>query len=232
MKTTIQLLSVVLLTAINSFGQGSSEIQENINLIKQNFTSSQASIKKYSWIETTTTFLNGEQKSVAQNQCYYDVSGNLVKVPTGATTQAKTPGGIRGRIAANKKEDIEAYIEKAKTQIKAYIPPQPSKLQEIYASGRVEIKVLDPGKKFELDFFDYIKTDDLLAIQVDFVNKALMEYNINTYMDSPSDAVSLDVTFQNLPDGTLYSGHITFNAPSKKLKIVMVNSGYRLGTGQ
>lgn len=231
MKTTIKLLALLLLATLNSFGQNSN-IQDNINLIKQNFAQSQASIKKYSWIETTTTYVNGEQKSVAQNQCYYDVTGTLVKVPTGATTQAPTPRGIRGRIAENKKADIEAYIEKAKTQIKAYIPPQSDKLQSIYAAGGVGIKVLQPGSKFELDFPNYIKTGDLLAIQVDLANKMLMQYNINTYMDSPSDAVTLDVTFQNLPDGTLFSGNVTFNAPSQKLKIVMVNSGYTLGNGQ
>jgi hypothetical protein len=207
-------------------------MQQNIALIKQNFTASQNSIKQYSWIETTTVYVNGEQKSVTQNQCYYDVTGQLTKVPTGATTQAKTPGGIRGKIAANKTADMEAYIEKAKTQIKAYIPPQPAILDKIYASGGVGIKVLVPNQQFELDFPNYLLSGDLLAIQLDVVKKVLMQYNINTYIDTPSDAVTLAVTFQNLPDGTLYSGNITFNAPSQNLKIVMTNSGYRLGNGQ
>lgn len=231
MKTAIHVLAFTLIISMSSFGQGN-QTQQNIALIKQNIAASQTSIKQYSWIETTTVYVNGEQKSVTQNQCYYDVNGQLTKVPTGATTQAKTPGGIRGKIAANKTADMEAYIEKAKTQIKAYIPPQSAILDKIYASGGVGIKVLVPNQQFELDFPNYLLSGDLLAIQLDVVKKVLMQYNINTYIDTPSDAVSLAVTFQNLPDGTLYSGNITFNAPSQNLKIVMTNSGYRLGSGQ
>ena len=232
MKKISKMLLLLLLTSVSSFGQGSPEIQESINLIIQNFAESQQSIKKYSWIETTTTFLNGEQKAVTQNQCYYDVTGTLVKVPTGATTAAATPRGIRGRIAERKKDDIETYVEKAKTQIKAYIPPQSEKLQEIYAAGGVGIKILDPGMKYELDFPDYLKKGDMLAIVANTSNKILMNYNIKTYMDTPSDAVTLDVAFQTLPDGTSYSGNVTFTAPSQNLKIVTVNSGYKLGSGQ
>ncbi|WP_264563746.1 hypothetical protein [Flavobacterium sp. N3904] len=231
MKTTIKLLLLFVLASTSSFAQNPS-IQQSIALIKQNFEASKISAKKYSWIETTTVFIDGNQKSVTQNQCYYDVTGTLIKVPTGATTQAETPGGIRGRIIANKKADIEDYIAKAKTQIKAYIPPQTSVLEQLYSAGAVGIKVLLPGQKFELDFPNYLKQGDLLAIQVDMVNKVLLEYNINTYMDTPSDAVTLNVNFQNLPDGTTYSGNIIFIAPSQKLKIVVTNSGYKLGSGQ
>ena len=232
MKKISKMLLLLLLTSVTSFGQGSPEIQESISLIKKNFADSQVSIKKYSWIETTTTFLNGEQKSESQNQCYYDVTGTLVKVPTGATSATGKPRGIRGRIAERKKDDIETYVEKAKTQIKAYIPPQSEKLQEIYAAGGVGIKILAPGMKYELDFPDYLKKGDMLAIVANTSNKILMNYNVNTYMDTPSDVVTLDVAFQTLPDGTSYSGNVTFAAPSQNLKIVTVNSGYKLGSGQ
>ncbi len=231
MKKISTIMSLMILSTFVVFGQGD-ETKESLALVKQNFEQSQTSIKKYSWIETATVYLNGEQKSVEQNQCYYDVNGTLVKVPTAATTQPKEMRGIRGRIADKKKEELKAYVEKAKTQIKAYIPPQSSKLQEIYASGGMGIKILDPGMKYELDFPDYLKTGDLLSIVVNTSNKILMQYNVKTYMDTPADAVTLDVTFQNLPDGTSYSGNVTFTAPSQNLKIETVNSGYRLGSGQ
>lgn len=230
MKKSILLSLLVLFTTSVVFSQGD-ESKESLALIKQNFEQSQTNIKKYSWIETTTVFVNGEQKSVEQNQCYYDVTGTLVKVPTAATTQPKEMRGIRGRIADKKIDEMKEYIEKAKTQIKAYIPPQSAKLEQIYASGGVGIKILEPGKKYELDFPDYLKTGDMLSIVANTSNKILMNYNVKTYMDTPSDAVTLDVAFQTLPDGTSYSGNITFNAPSQNLKIVTVNSGYKLGSG-
>ena len=126
MKKKFTIVTFLFLSTIATFAQGD-ETKESIALIKQNFEQSQANIKKYSWIETATVFVDGEQKSVMQNQCYYDVTGTLVKVPTGATTQPKEMRGIRGRIADKKIDEMKEYIEKAKTQIKAYIPPQPTK---------------------------------------------------------------------------------------------------------
>lgn len=231
MKTIKITMVFMLLSTFVAFSQGN-ETKESLALIKQNFEQSQTNIKKYSWIETATVYLNGEQKSVEQNQCYYDVTGTLVKVATGATTQPKEERGIRGRIADRKIDELKEYITKAKTQIKAYIPPQSSKLEQIYASGGMGVKILDPGMKYELDFPDYLKAGDMLSIVVNTSNKILMNYNIKTYMDTPSDAVTLDVAFQTLPDGTSYSGNVTFTAPSQNLKIVTVNSGYKLGSGQ
>jgi hypothetical protein len=160
------------------------------------------------------------------------VTGTLVKVPTAATTQPKEMRGIRGRIAENKTDEMKDYVEKAKTQIKAYIPPQATKLDQLYNSGNVAVKVLSPNKEYELDFSNYLLTGDLLAVQLNVVNKVLTAYKINTYLDSPSDTVTLDVEFQSLPDGTSYPGNVTFNSASKNLKIVVVNSGYRMGSGQ
>lgn len=231
MKTTKSLVALFMLISATVFSQ-QNQMQENFNLIKLNLSESKNSIKKYSWIETTTVYVNGEQKSVSQNQCYYDVNGVLTKVPTGATTQAATPRGIRGRIAENKKDEMEEYVKKAVAQIKLYIPPQPETLQSIYAAGKVGIKIIEPQKQFELDFPNYLLSGDMVAIKVDLARKVLMGYGVNTYIDDPSDAVSLDVKFQNLPNGTSYSGDVTFNAPSKNLKIEMVNSGYRIGSGQ
>jgi hypothetical protein len=48
--------------------------------------------------ETITTYLNGEQKSVKPNQCYFGMDGTLTKVATGNTTSASSPGGLRGKI--------------------------------------------------------------------------------------------------------------------------------------
>jgi len=50
-------------------------------------------------------------------------------VATGATTApAKTPGGIRGKVAANKKEEMADYINACVDKIKTYLPPDAGKL--------------------------------------------------------------------------------------------------------
>ena len=71
------LLIILLLFAGISSVYAQAEMQENVAMIKKNLTDSKAAMKKYEWIETTNVFVNGEQKSVIQKQCYYAVDGKL-----------------------------------------------------------------------------------------------------------------------------------------------------------
>jgi hypothetical protein len=231
MKKLTNIMVLLLLTVFLANGQ-SNELQDAVNLIKKNLVDSKANIVKYEWIETVTAFVDGEQKSVKQNQCYYSVDGKLTKVATGATTPAgKSPGGIRGKIAENKKEEMADYIEAALTKIKTYIPPQAETIQKIYADGKVGVKIIEPGKKFKLDFPDYAEPGDLVSISLDKANKLLMGYAINTFVEGPGDPVSLVINLKTLPDGTSYPADVTFNSASKKVKIVLANSGYKVGAG-
>jgi hypothetical protein len=231
MKKNSFVLAMFMFTGMAySFGQAN-EMQDDVNMIVKNLTDSKESIKKYEWIETTTTFVNGEQKSVKQMQCYYGVDGTLTQVETGGTTETKTPPGIRGKIVENKKEDMSDYIGRAITKIKTYIPPQADKIKQIYAAGGTAIHILEPGKKFKIDFPDYLQKGDMLSVTLDKVNKLLLGYSVNTFVDDATDKVSLDITFKTLPDGTSYAGDITFNSAGKNVKIVMANSGFKLGAG-
>jgi hypothetical protein len=232
MKKLIKVLTIVFLATVHMANGQSEALQENVNLIKKNLSESKANIVKYEWIETITTFVNGEQKSVKQSQCYYSLDGQLTKVATGATTApGKTPPGIRGKIAENKKEEMADYIEAALAKIKTYIPPKADVIQKIYADGKAGIKVLEPGKKFKLEFPDYSQPGDLVSITLDKEHSLLLGYNVNTFVEGPDDPISLVIAMKTLPDGTSYPANITFNSASKKVKIVLANSGYKVGAG-
>lgn len=233
MKTRTKLMVLIILGSVGFVNAQSNELQEDVNLIKKNLIESKENIKKYEWIETVTTFVKGDQKSVKQNQCYYSVDGQLTKVATGATTPAKkSPSGMRGKIAENKKEEMADYIEAALSKIKTYIPPKAEAIQKVYNVGNVSIKILEPGKKFKLDFPDYSQKGDMVSITLDKANKLLMGYNVNTFVEGPKDPVSLSITLKTLPDGTSYPAEITFNSTSKNVKIVLANSGYKVGGGR
>ena len=208
------------------------DMQENIAMIKKNLTDSKAAMKKYEWIETTTVFVKGEQKSVKQKQCYYAVDGKLTKVETGGSTAAKTPGGIRGKVAANKKEDMTDYAKNAIEKVQTYLPPDPEKLQKIYNDGKVGIQVLEPNKKFKLSFPDYNEAGDVLAISLSKTDQKLMALDVSTSVDDPKEKVAFNVTFSDLPDGTQFQGTTTLDAPAKDLKIVIVNSGFKNASGK
>jgi hypothetical protein len=230
MKKTNLLLALILfaLTA-TSFAQA--DMKETVAMIKTNLVQSKEKIKQYAWIETTKIYIKGELKTTKQNQCYYSVDGQLTKVATGGTDQAKAPRGLKGKIVANKKEEMADYVAKAVEKVKAYLPPDGEKIQQIYGAGKMNIQILEPNKKFKLSFPDYLQQGDVLAISLDKVSQKLMGLDVNTYIDEPEDKVVFNVTYKDLPDGTQYSVSTSLVAAAKDLKIVIENSGYKKGAG-
>jgi hypothetical protein len=206
------------------------DMKENIAIIKKNLSESKAAMKKYEWIETTTTFMKGEQKGVTQKQCYYAVDGKLTKVETGGSTEAKKPGGLRGKIVENKKEEMSDYVKKAIAKIQTYLPPDSQKIQKIYADGNVSIQVIEPNKKFKLTFPDYNETGDLLSITLNMSTQKIMAVDVSTSVETPNEKVEFNITYSDLPDGTQYQNTITLDSQTKNLKIAIANSGFKNAT--
>ena len=231
MKKLNLLLILVLLAGITRVS-AQADMQENVTMIKKNLTDSKAAMQKYEWIETTTVFVKGEQKSVKQKQCYYALDGKLTKVETGGSTAAKTPGGLRGKVAENKKADMSDYAKKAIEKVQTYLPPDPEKLQKLYNDGKVGIQILEPNKKFKLSFPDYNEAGDVLSISLSKTDQKLIALDVSTSVDDPKEKVAFNVTFSDLPDGTQFQGTTTLDAPAKDLKIVIVNSGFKNASGK
>ncbi len=221
-------MSAMLILGFNAglFAQ-QPDMKEVIGMVKKNLATSKSNLVNYEWQETTTTFYKGEQKSVKTNRCYYSVDGKLTKVEVGGGTKEKAKGGVRGKMAENKKDDMSAYIEKAMTKVRTYLPPDAAKIQELFGSGKTSVQVLEPGKKLKLSCPDYKVKGDLLALGINTASQKLMMMDVNTYLDKPDQKVLFNVAYSDLPDGTQYAGTTTIDAPAEQLKIVIVNSGYK-----
>jgi hypothetical protein len=78
-----------------------------------------------------------------------------------------------------------------------------------------------------VEFPSFIQPSDLLAIDVD--GKALLPsaLSVATYLDKPDDAVTLDVRFGALADGTSYTAQTTLEAKAKNIRVVVENAGHR-----
>ena len=123
-------------------------------------------------------------------------------------------------------------MKKAIAKIQTYLPPDPEKIQKIYAGGSVSIQVLEPGKKFKLSFPDYNEKGDLVTISLDKANQKLIGASVSTSVDNPAEKVIFNITYKDLPDGTQYAVNTILDAQAKNLKIVIENSGYKKGAGQ
>lgn len=202
-------------------------LQERVVALKTTFAASQANLRQYEWIETTVVSLNGEEKSRKQQRCYYGADGVLQKVLVDASPPPEKKPGLRGRIVANKTAELTAYMQSAVSLVKSYIPPDPARIQASKDAGKVTIQVLEPGKRVQVNFHDYQLPGDNLAVVIDVANNVIAGLAVSSYLDGPTDAVTLDAKMGQLNDGTIYTSDTTLNGAAKNLTVTVQNTGYR-----
>ena len=201
--------------------------------LKQNLADSQKRLRQYEWIETTAISLKGEEKSRKQQRVYYGADGKLTKVPLGEPQPAAESGGggrrggrLKARVVENKKSDMQEYMEKAVALIHQYVPPAPDRIQQAKDAGNLQVQPQADGR-VRVEFKNFVQPSDLLAIDVDAKAALLSALNLATYLEMKEDAVTLDVRFATLADGTSYSAQTTLDATAKNIRVVVENSGHR-----
>jgi len=227
LSTRLSILLVLLCAAACGAAQAQQQgAAERVDALKAGLAASQAALRHYQWIETTNVSLKGEVKSSVQKRCYYGADGVLQKVEVSAAPQAAPPPGLRGRIAANKKEELTTYMQSAVALVKTYVPPDPVKLQAVKDAGDVSLQLAGSGTEVKLAFSNYEKSGDSLDVSINLANNQMKGISVASYLDDPSDAVNLGVIMSALPDGTQYASQTTLDAPAKNLTVVVQNSGY------
>ena len=204
--------------------------QQRVAMLKQWLQASQAQLRTYEWIETATVSKGGEVKSRKQNKVYYGADGALQKVPVegGSTPEKKVHGPPLAKMAAkHAKEDMTEYMQSAVALVHSYLPPDPNRIQQAVNGGKMAANMVVPGQQVRLDFHDYQKPGDVLGITIDINTNRLLGMAVSSYLDSPDDAVKLDVVEGVLADGTIYTAKTTLNAPAKGVTVVIENTGYR-----
>ena len=226
-EKAIGLLIIVLIFSVPMSGSAQqASTTERVAAIKQLVLTSAENIKNYTWTETISVSLKGEEKSNILNQCWYGADGVIEKTAMDTVLQADKKPGLRGRAAERKKDSIEDYMDQCVNLIGAYIPVSAGRLQILLDDGKVGLKILEPNKRILVQFNDYQKSGDIVGIELDVVNNVLLGYEIASYIDKPEDAVNLNVRFATLEDATLYPAELVLDANAKSVKVHVLNSEY------
>ena len=208
--------------------QGPTAVEQRVAALKQSIQDSQARLRKYEWVETTIVSLKGEEKNRKQQRCYYGADGKVQKVLLDEEKAAAPPRGgrLKQRVVAKKTGEMKEYMESAAALIQRYVPPNPADIDSAKKREKIAVKP-GQGGLVRLEFTDYIKPGDLMAIDVDIAGNRLAGLSVNTYLDKADDAVTLTVGFATLPDGTNYNAQTTLDAKAKNITVVVQNSGHR-----
>jgi hypothetical protein len=226
----------VLIVSVLSVAPGTAQApptpDQMVATLKQNLSESQKRLRQYEWVETTVISLKGEEKARKQQRAYYGADGKLTKTPIGEPKPAPQGGGggrgsrVKKQVVENKKDDMQDYMERAVKLIQQYVPPNPAQIQKSKDAGKMQLRPPQQGK-VRVEFADFVQPSDLLAIDVDAAAARLGAISVATYLEKREDAVTLDVQFGALTDGTSYTATTTLDAKAKNIRVVITNSGHR-----
>lgn len=204
---------------------GNASAQQHVTELKEAIAANREKLMKYQWVQSTQVSVKGKVRKEQEMQCRYGPDGKVVKTPLETSAPQETPGGLRGKIAAKKKEEMQDYVDRLKVLISNYAPPNPEMLKMSKQAGNASLNA--SGGIVTLNFADYYKPGDNISFGFDRAARKLVSYDVNTYLDDPkTDIVTVTNQFASLPDGTNHVQQTVVNSESKQIQITMTNSDY------
>jgi hypothetical protein len=190
--------------------------------LKAAIQSNKAMLGTYTWQQFETVSINGEVRKQTQ---YLVVPGpnGLQKTEETTTPQQGHTGIIKRHIESN----YEDYAKQIAALAQTYAQPNPGKLQQLYAQGNVTIGSGGGPNAIAVHIHNYVKQGDSVKIVFNKVKKSILSLSVGSYLSDPSDAVTINAQFNQLPDGTNYVQQMTVNGASKNLTVTQVNSNFQ-----
>jgi hypothetical protein len=239
MKRTVTACAVAAVVLVLAAGPpaGAQDLHEKVAAAKQAAAENQQALRAYTWIEKTEISLKGEVKSTNIDSCRYGPDGTVEKTPLSepppSKEEAGTPRGPKGRARAGLKTrvvekktgEMKQEMEAAVALVRQYLPPSSEKIQAAMTAGRI---TMAPGAATTaLTIADYEKAGDSLVLTLDPAARALIRIDVDTWLDSPDEKVTLGVDMQSLPDGTSAAGTVVLAIPASKVQVRITNSEYQ-----
>jgi hypothetical protein len=216
--------AMALICALPAMAQNP-ELQAKLAEVKQATQLNNQMLHQYQWMETTQLTLKGDAKPPSQSQCQYGPDGQVQKTQISAPPPPPSGGRMKQRVIAKKKEEMKDYMGDVKQLLALYVPPNPEKMQQAYAAGKVSLN--PAGGMINLIFTDYAVPGDKMTLTFDTATKKVVSLDINTYMGDEKDAVTLHATMATLPNGPNYTQQTVLNATAKELVVTTTNSNYQ-----
>ena len=201
--------------------------KEKLTAIKQAAAENKAALGKYTWTEHVQVSLNGEIKTTKQRSCRYGPDGKAQCTEESPAPEPQAQrGGLIGRMRAEKKEEFVDYIRQVKDLIATYVPLDAAKMQAAHEAGNVSLSRPGDGEA-GMVFRNYSLPGDSMTLGISTATRKLATLDVNSYLGDASSAVTLNVQFASLPDGTNYPAQETVSAPAKGLQLAIANTDYQ-----
>ena len=146
-------------------------LQQQVGQLKESMAKNKQALAQYTWVETVTISLKGQEKKQQHFQVQMGPDGKPQKTsldsePAAQSQQSGGRGGhLRQRVVEKKKEEYEDYAERMKALAGQYVPPDKDLIETAYAKGNISMNPGPGGVK--LVIHDYVKPGDSMTLSID-----------------------------------------------------------------
>ncbi len=213
------------LLASQTVSAQSGQLQQAVQQARAQLAQNQQRLARYSWQMTQTVSVRGAVKQQTVYQVELGPNGTQLKSVLSQSSSGGTDRkfGIRHRI----QEDYKQYASAVGTLAQSYAQLNPSIVQQLNAQGRVSLRAAGAPGYAQIVIRGYVKPGDSVALTLHTSPKALVAYNVSSYLSDPSDGVTVQALFGTLADGTRYVSKVTINGEAKDLTIIQTSSNFQ-----
>jgi hypothetical protein len=219
-------VAVLFLSALPVHAQNPA-VQQKLAEVKTAMAANKQALAHYTWQEQQTTSIKGDVKKQQVFQVSVGPDGQQ-KTQIGGSQAAPPSGGrLKQRVVEKKTAEFKDYGEQIADLAKQYTQPDPERLQAAYQAGNVSLQSGGGEGEITLVIKNYIKPGDSVTLIFNRQQKGIQSIKVASYLDSPSDAVTIAAQFAKLPDGTNHVAGTQIDGVSKQLTVVTQNSNYQ-----
>ncbi len=205
------------------------QLQQRVAEIKEAAAANKRSLAQYTWQDQQTVSVKGEVKKQALYQVRLGPDGKPQKTllsSTPAPSDGVSGGRVKRHVVEKKKGEFEQYSQQVGALAQSYAQPDPQRLQQAFERGNVTLGSAGAPGEVQLIVTNYLKPNDSVRFIFNRPQKAIQRVEVSSYLTNPQDAVTMQIQFAKLPDGTNHVANMTVNGVSKQLIVNEQNSNY------
>jgi hypothetical protein len=222
------LLSFLCLTAWHAAAQNP-ELQQRVAEVKQAAAQNKQALAQYSWQQQETVAVKGEVKDTRLYQVHLGPDGKPQKVEVENLPESAggRKHGLVHHIKEKKSEEYKEYGEQIGALAQQYAQPDPERLQQAFQQGNLMLGSAGAPGEVKMVISNYIKPNDKVTLVFNRHAKVIQSMQIQSYLNDPNDAVTIQAQFSQLPGGPNHVSYMRINGESKGLEVTMQNSNYQ-----
>jgi hypothetical protein len=202
-------------------------MQEKIAQVTEASKANKMALSHYNWQESVTTSIKGEVKKQQLFLVNIGPDGQQQKSEINAQPDQASGGPLKRHIVAKKKAEYKDYGEQIADLARQYTTPDPGRLQQAYQQGNVSLQLGGGENMMTLIIKNYIKPNDSVTLVYNKAQKMIQSIRVASYLDDPTDAVTIAAQMAKLPNGISHVTATQINGTSKQLTVVTQNSNYQ-----